>query len=225
MTKPQYLEWLKERVKEKRMDQDIRALEAELAGEAPAGNVQTAMLSNSQKRPISANAETLLAKQPRLAKPPSFAAKNVRELSDYEVGWTLYFAGLGIGEDQHATRIRVAATYLEGTAARAWIRKEKAVETWPAFIQFLRDLIVAPANRVATATLKLQQKRQRKGQSGRELLDEIEALEQDIPDDMTLRERRAWHFLNALDPDLRNAVMKETKEIQSREQILAAIQR
>jgi hypothetical protein len=81
---------------------------------------------------------------------------------------------------------------------------------------FLRGVIADPATRKSEALLALASKAQKEGQTVRELLAEIENLEQDIPP-MTEDERRAWVLLNALRPALRAEVIRENKDVTSRE--------
>jgi hypothetical protein len=85
-------------------------------------------------------------------------------------------------------------------------------------------VLADPATRKSDALLRLATKTQKDTQTVRDLLAQIENLEQDIPP-MEEEERRAWILLNALRPALRAEVIREHKEITTREQVLASAQR
>lgn len=217
---------LREQIEERRMDEEIAAMRQELEGGARVDLSRGGDYVGIPKRAAVVHEEQpFSSKLIRLATPPYFEGKNIQELTDYETGHLLYLAGTNVPKDAHEMRINVAASYLRGAAAKAFLRNKEPVPTWDAYIDFLRDLIADPANRMATATLKLQNMRQSTSQSARDVLDEIETLEADIPEDISEEQRKAWHFLNSLAPRLRSAVMRENREINSRVQVLAAAQR
>jgi len=64
---------------------------------------------------------------------------------------------------------------------------------------------------MANALYRLQKKTQRDKQTAREYLEEMEALERDLPP-LSDEERKAWAFLNGLRPDLRREVMRENRK-------------
>lgn len=70
----------------------------------------------------------------------------------------------------------------------------------------------------------LHQFQQGENQKVRELVIDIERLEEDIPE-MTEEVRKAWVLLLAVKPDIRTSVLSEHKEITSREQVLASAAR
>jgi hypothetical protein len=87
--------------------------------------------------------------------------------------------------------------------------------TWDDFTTYLKSLIADPANALAYASLRLKEARQKRGQSVRDLVEYIEQLERDIPE-QSKQQREAWHLLNSLHPEIRREVMRENKEITSR---------
>lgn len=127
------------------------------------------------------------------------------------------------GED-YSSRIVIAATYLKGIAAEAWGRNKVTFTKWEDYIRLLRGVLSDPETRKSNALLRLTTKAQKDTQTVRDLLAQIKNLEQDIPP-MEEEERRAWILLNALRPALRAEVIREHKEITSRDQVLASAQR
>jgi hypothetical protein len=213
-------------VKARRLQEEIEALEEEATGHTPSRLVAIEGVSlPTRKRPIDAVYDSVMPKQIKLSNPPTFAGKNHKELQSYEVGWKNQFRAMPtIPDDEYATRIATAATYLTHTAAEAWARNTTRYHKWDDYMKFLRSIIADPETRKSIALLQLQTKTQRTGQSVRALLGEVENLESDIPK-LTEEERSAWAFLNALSPELRTEVIRENKEIKTREQVVASAQR
>ena len=158
----------------------------------------------------------------RPATPPSYAAKSTREAAEYETGWKAYLDAVPAMSDK--TKILHAATYLKGNARDAWARMDKPMDTWNDYITSCRALIADPANRMAYASYQLMNIRQRQKQPVRELVNKIEELERDVPP-QDERTRKAWQLLNCLDSATRREVLRENKDITSREQVIAAAQR
>lgn len=217
-------------VKEKRQEKEIRAMEMELAGETPAYPVHIdGTTPVRSKRAASTTLEPEVPRTPSFIKPsnlPTFSGKDLRELREFSIAWSLYLRTPGAPQAP-ADRIALAASYLKGYPAETWLERlenDEPIEEWEKFLEYLRTLIVDPANRMAYASLRLKDVKQRKGQSVREFTSYIEGLERDIPE-WTERERKAWFLLNSLQPDLRKEVMKENKVITSREQVVSAAQR
>jgi hypothetical protein len=87
--------------------------------------------------------------------------------------------------------------------------------TWDDFTIYLKNLIADPANALTYASLRLKEARQKRGQSVRDLVEYIEQLKRDIPE-QSKQQREAWHLLNNLHPEIRREVIRENKEITSR---------
>jgi hypothetical protein len=217
---------LSEEIRKKRIDEEIVMMQQELAGEAPATYVAVAGTNLPHPgRTTNSGSGPAFLKQIKLGTPPSFSGKSVKELQTYEVGWKSQFKAMQeVASDEYAHRIATAATYLRGIALEAWARNNTTFDRWDDYMTFLRGIVADPATRKSEALLALASKSQKESQTPRELLAEIENLEQDIPL-MTEDERRAWVLLNALRPALRAEVIRENKEITSREQVLASAQR
>lgn len=92
------------------------------------------------------------------------------------------------------------------------------------FEKALRNMIQDPANRMSVATLKLKEAKQSEGQSVRLFANQLEELEEDIPE-ISYEEQRAWTLLHGLRPEVRSSVLREERGIRSREQVIAAAQR
>ena len=217
-------------VKAQRQAKEIRAMELELAGETPAHPVQIEGTTPVRtKRAASTALEPEFPRNPSYLKPsslPTFTGKGLKELREFSTAWSLHLRTPGAPRAP-IEQIAMAASYLKGHPAETWLERtqeDEPIEEWDKFLEYLRTLIVDPANRMAYASLKLKEAKQRKGQSVREFVSYVEGLERDIPE-WTERERKAWSLLNALDQDLRKEVMKENKSITSREQVIAAAQR
>jgi hypothetical protein len=95
----------------KRIEEDVEAMERELAGETPAYPVEIAGLLIRRKRPASFSPlGAPRAQLPCPAKPPYFKGKSLKEAADYEVNWKIHLEAIPL-MTQEAT-IKYAATYL-----------------------------------------------------------------------------------------------------------------
>jgi hypothetical protein len=121
-------------------------------------------------------------------------------------------------------RIAVAASYCRDEALSQWTRLIEKPQSWTAYEKVLRDMIQDPANRMGSALLSLKRVQQRDGQTIRELASYIEELEEDVPE-LSIEQQRAWTLLNALQPDLRAAVLREERVIRTRGQVISTAQR
>ena len=215
-----------ERVKRKRRLAEIESMKEELAGGDPTNPVEIEGTTlPARKRTAVLGSDGTLLKHMKPGELPHFSGKSVKELQTYVTGWKNYFRALEpVADDAYERRIAFAATHLKGTAAQAWERNEKSYYKWDEYHLFLKGVVADPAVRKSEALVQIAAKRQGDKQSVRELLAEIENLEQDIPP-MTDEERRAWTLLNALKPALRTEVIRENREITSREAILISAQR
>jgi hypothetical protein len=158
----------------------------------------------------------------RAMAPPVFRGASLRELRDFQQSCEVFFDA--IEEQSTRRRIALGASYLRDLALREWSRRTVTPDTWESFIRFLRNTIADPVNRMGTASLRLKKAEQRKGQTVREFANYVEELEEDIPE-MGIEESRAWVLLNGLRPAIRTGVLRETRTISSREQVLSAAQR
>jgi rubrerythrin len=77
---------------------------------------------------------------------------------------------------------------------------------------------------MSVITLKLKEARQGGDQSVQDFANSLDELEEDIPE-MSQEQRRAWLLLNGLRREVRSGVLREEREIRSREQVIAAAQR
>jgi hypothetical protein len=220
---------LKALILEKRQQEEILAMELELSGDNPAFRADIAGEAPIQghKRAVSSTAETQPFRSTfhRPKTPPTFKGKDIAELDKFDIAFRAHFEAGGpyTAPDQ----IKLAATYLDGNPQKSWFRRPKPESpemTWDDFILYLKGLIADPANALAYASLRLKEARQKKGQSIRDFVNYIEQLERDIPE-QTKQERSAWSLLNSLHPEIRREVMRENKEITSRDQVIAAAQR
>ncbi|KIW26593.1 uncharacterized protein PV07_09675 [Cladophialophora immunda] len=201
-------------------------MELELAGETPRNPVRIEGAAYpSHKRNASSDVHGHSSTRLKMAEPPTFSGKNIKELQTFEIEWSIRNKADGpFTPSEWVERIQKVATYLKGTAAISWVRHKDPINTWDEFIAFCKGIILDPTNRMSNALLSLAFKKQGDNQGARAFLDEVEALERDIPE-LSAEERDAWFLLNRLRPDIRTEVMRENKEIRSREQVLAAAQR
>lgn len=207
-------------------EKELEAMELELAGQIPRNPVLIEGVAYpSHKRNASSEAYGHSSIRLKMADPPTFSGKNIKELQTFEIEWSIRNKADGpFTPTEWVERIQKVATYLKGTAAISWVRHKDPIVTWDEFITFCKGIILDPTNRMSNALLSLAFKKQGDGQGARAFLDEVEALERDIPE-LSAEERDAWFLLNRLRPDIRTEVMRENKEIRSREQVLAAAQR
>ena len=221
-------ERLKALLLEKRQLEAIGEMEKELAGEEPAfrATITDLTLAQGQKRPASPSWEDGPRRRPvnRPKTPPTFSGKDIAELDTFDVAFRAYFKVLGL--TKVSEQIITAATYLTDNPQKAWDRKDldPSSMTWDEFIVYLKSLLADPANAMANASQRLKDIKLAKGQKVRDFRETIEQLERDIPE-WTKEERDAWSFLNSLSPDLRREVLREQKEITSRDQVSASAQR
>jgi hypothetical protein len=220
----------RKRVLLRRIQAENESLRIEEEGGTPATfvEIEGAQLPSRKRAATSQAGAPSQKRHIQLAPPPTFDGRSLNGLHRYNMGWqTLFRAMDPIAEDdhqEHEHRIQSAATHLTELALAAWARQNLTFTRWEDYVAWLRTIVSDPATRKSDALLSLAAKKQRTGQSVRELLAEIEGLEEDIPP-MTEEERKAWTLLNALSPALRAEVMREHKDITSREQILASAQR
>lgn len=214
---------LRRQIRVRRQQQILSELSTEIAGGARASS--TALTDEAPDLSFTTRKRAASSEQPARARralpPPVYQGANLRELREFLQGCAVYFAA--VEEDDERRRIALAASYLRGEALRQWSRIEKPV-SWAAFEKNLRDMIQDPANRTAAATLRMKGARQAQGQSVREFANYLEELEEDIPE-MSVEETRAWALLNGLRLEVRSAVLRDEREIRSREQVIAAAQR
>lgn len=108
----------------KRMEESIEALEAELAGDTRTPRIEIAGLPIREKRHASSGpANQPMAQMPRLAKPPYFKGRNLKDAADYEAGWKIHLQASKSMSDQE--RIAYAATYLDDRARAAWGQEDR----------------------------------------------------------------------------------------------------
>jgi hypothetical protein len=121
-------------VKLRRMEESIQAFEAELAGDTRAPRMEIAGLPIREKRPASSGpSNPPVAQMPRLAKPPTFKGRNLKEAAEYESGWKIHLEASRPMTDQE--RIAYAATYLDDCAHAAWGQEDRpSIDTWDAYI-------------------------------------------------------------------------------------------
>jgi hypothetical protein len=218
------LEQRRAEVLEQRVRNQVTELERELAGGARASS--TALTGESQQE-LPSRSTSLSGsshERARALPPPTYTAASLGELRKHIQGAVVYFDA--IGEQDVSRRIAVAASYCRDEALSQWTRLtiEGKPVSWEGYEKVLRDMIQDPANRMGSALLSLKRVQQREGQSIRELSSYIEELEEDVPE-LSVEQQRAWTLLNALQSDLRTAVLREERVIRTRGQVVSTAQR
>ena len=217
------------RVRRQRQLLEIQAMEQELAGEQPDLDVAIEGLglpARGRKRRVSDDeTETSFLRSLKLSDTPTFSGKSMKDLQRFDIGWkNIFRMNRDVSPEAWETRINLAGQRLRDTAAQAWNRTSERYTSWSSFVAFLRTVVADPAVRMAESLQTLAMKQQRESQSVRELVAEIEELEDNIPE-MTKEVREAWTLLLAMKPELRMRVLSEHKEITSRDQVLLTAQR
>jgi hypothetical protein len=207
----------------RRIVEEIEDMRRQLAGEAPASQTESAA---GRKRAVSSTAETSEAHRSFYPEKstPIFEGKTLKDVTIFKTRWEIQFAAIVPPPDERR-RVAIAATGLRGMALESWGRRTEPIETWDEFIEWCRNLVQDPANRTLNAYIRLKHAQQRKGQSVRDFVNYIEEQEKDIPDEEDNRLRKAWTLLTGLDDDIRQGVLRENKDITSREQVIVAAQR
>ena len=95
----------------------------------------------------------------RPATPPSFEGKHLKELSNYESGWKIYFNVVRV--DDPGQKVNMAATYLKAYARDAWGRLKEHPQSWEEYIRFLRSIVIDPTNRTVYVYLQLKKAEQK----------------------------------------------------------------
>jgi hypothetical protein len=215
------LEQRRTEVLERRAKEQLTELERELAGGERASS--TALAGEEQAElPSRSASESGSSQRARALAPPVYTAASLGELRKHIQGAVVYFDA--IGEQNVSRRIAVAASYCRDEALSQWTRLIEKPQSWTAYEKVLRDMIQDPANRMGSALLSLKRVQQRDGQTIRELASYIEELEEDVPE-LSIEQQRAWTLLNALQPDLRAAVLREERVIRTRGQVISTAQR
>lgn len=215
------LQELEAEVRRKERQHRIRVLRARLQEPSSEASSQA---SSSRRRHQSTSAERSRSPKSRVrAKdPPTYSGKDTRELDDFDLGWKAYMFAIDLSEKR---AIRLATSYLRDRALRAWnthLQQDSPVpERWEDLIRFLRDMVVDPANRIATASLRLKGMSQSAGQSVTDFANAIEQVERDLPETMDESQRRAWALLTGLRPEIRSELLRPGTKILNREQVLS----
>jgi hypothetical protein len=104
-----------EQVRRKRIEEGIKALQAELVGDMQALRMEIPCLPIQEKRRASSPPPNQpLAQMSRPAKPPTFKRRHLKEAAEYEVGWKIHFQATKAM--LNADRIALVATYLDDRA-------------------------------------------------------------------------------------------------------------
>jgi hypothetical protein len=233
--------FLREQVREMRLQRENELLEAELLGalEGPIVPIDGVSLpfrgqSAGHKHKLSEHDRDQMGALKRMqGASAKYAGRNLKELQDFDVKWQNKFASSEMGGTYpripDAMRISIASASLEDIAAYAWSKKteleQRSYLTWDDWTAYLRTIVADPENRLAASTLRLKECRQKPGQTARQLQQFIDELEGDIPRDITDERRRAYQLLNSLRPDLRTHVLRQQEKITTVESVLVIASR
>jgi hypothetical protein len=225
-----------QKVEEKRLDEENEDLERELADTTGVFHaaIKGVAYQTPRKRAASPSDEPYRQQRARTSHasranpPPEYHAKNLRELSDCEAAWQVWFEDENKMEEFPTERARITyiATFLRGKALTTWSMTpdRDSIAKWEEFIEVLRGALQNLDNRKVSASATLKTVQQKEGQNVQDLLTYIERLEKDLPYEQN--EVAKGHVLyDALLPRLQLQVLKEIKKIESRDQVLAAAHR
>jgi hypothetical protein len=203
-------------------------------GEIDSPNVQTT--THAHKRTAS----------PHPNEPPSKRFNKVAKGSDFDgsggiarlESWLQEliprFDYAGITSD--SDKIALAALSLKKDVLTTYLRHKNETKTWDQFVTTIRDSIRDPGTVLAEQTFRYQRISQGWGKSNgpqgkwtaRQLLTEIEAARARIPQSVRddVKKMEAWHFINALDGNLRSKVLDHIQqEVRDVEQVITIAQR
>ena len=114
-TDAQKLERLSALLQMKRIKESIKEVEAELAGGERARSFEISSLPVQSKRPASSSPDDKRPSQRiRLATPPLYRAKSIREMEIFKIGWRAQLEAMSYFTDEQ--NIKCAATYLTDKA-------------------------------------------------------------------------------------------------------------
>ena len=220
------LEHLRREVTLRRSHQEAAALRAELAGQLPDHPIEIAGTALPYRKRSASDVLANPAKTPRFGKEVEFSGESLEELQDYVNYWKTTFEHPSWTAFSWLIRVSTAAAYLRGRAISIWSNRDTtdSPETWPEYVEFLRSIVRAPANRTADAVRGIWRYHIKDNVSVRDVLDDLVSLRANIPP-LTEEQRHAWELLFALKPEIRSEVQKELPEIESEEQVLRSAQR
>lgn len=213
--------------------QEVDDIEAQVAGTQPPSPTVTTHtplpirkrhLSNSPSRDREA-----VQKVMRTIKQPKFSSKSMQQLHEFDGTWQTVFESIEYDiTPDWPQRVRTAAVHLEYRARDMWRRDRKAnippPETWESFILWCKDTIEDADVRKGHALEKLASLKQTASLSTRDLVHEMELLEEEIGI-LSEDERKGWQLFHALTSPLRDAVRRDLERITSRAQVLASATR
>ena len=175
---------------------------------SPAGRRRPASSELPEPRPLA----------PRLRPIPVFTGKTLREHREHIQGALTYFDALR--EYDTRERVAIAANALQGDALDDWTRLGAKPHTWQEYETISRGFVQSQEARMGGALLTLKNLRQG-GSSVRDLMHQVDQQWDDIPE-MSVEERKAWDFVNALSPELRTLILRDERVVHTRAQMLSA---
>ncbi|OCT54095.1 hypothetical protein CLCR_00003 [Cladophialophora carrionii] len=204
---------LAEILRRQRLRDEIQAMEAEVAGETPtvfAEVIGTTL--PTRKRHFSNTIERdreEVQKALRTVRPKFFGAKSMQQLHAFDSSWRTIFESLPYDVvPDWPGRVRTAANYLENRALDEWRRDRRenhsVPATWDQFIAWCKDTIEDADVRKGEALETLGSLKQSTSQSVRDLVHQMELLEEEIGP-LKEDERKGWALFHALTPSLRDA--------------------
>ena len=175
--------------------------------------VDTPSIGATALAPLSQDHERRI--QIRAARPATFKGKDLKEYEEYEASWKVQLAAQQI---EGLKAISLAATYLEDDAQKAWVHEDNKPVDWTEYLQWCRNIVSDPQNRLSHA-LQALKRLQQTTQSTREMWIKLKGIKRDIPD-MQEKEKDAWDLLSILTPEVRDRVLTDHDDIKTPDQVL-----
>lgn len=141
--------------------------------------------------------------------PPPYHGKNLRELQDFVRTCDMIFQGARRRYRTDRQKIAMALPFVKGETGYAYDREKERrgnddAPTWEEFVNFLRDQVSDPVNRMLTAVQKYHDAKQGPVQRVQEFVSYLERLEAEL--DPFTETQRYQNLLAKINPDLRRRI-------------------
>ena len=145
-----------------RLTQELRDLEAKLEGNIPNNPVEIVGTSLPIRKRVAPSQLTgPQLKMPRFGKPKGFSGASLEELTEHADWWRTQWDHPEWIPFDWEYRVLIAASSLSGYALQIWSIRTATPTTQEAYLEFQRNVIRAPTNRIANVIRRIQRFRAR----------------------------------------------------------------